>query len=185
MYKTRGLEYPFYVTTTLLKRIYVIYIFFANKKIYKKQALEWGKNMPKKVKINEQMWAEELVRMAKKELQNMVRLQQEMIFKLKKISGQFIYTLCDGDLLYRIGLIPDQVVGKALHDFLHTEKMKCYQRVWEGEELVTYESMSNGITYFAALRPIKRGGEVIEVIGSCVDIFIFTKENISINTLIT
>lgn len=101
-------------------------------------------------------------------------MQQGMIFKYKKISGQFIHTLCDGDLLYRLGLIPNQVVGKTLHEFLPTEsameKTKYYQRAWEGEELVTYESMINGIFYLAALRPIKHSGEVVEVIGSCVDI---------------
>ncbi|MET1013544.1 MAG: EAL domain-containing protein, partial [Paenisporosarcina sp.] len=124
--------------------------------------------------INERMWSEELVQMAKNELQDTVRLQQGMIMKFKKISGQFIHTLCDGDLLYRLGIIPDQVVGKALHEFLPIEtvieKTKFYQRAWEGEELVTYEGMLNGISYLAALRPIKRGGEVIEVIASCVDI---------------
>ncbi|MFJ7828378.1 EAL domain-containing protein [Psychrobacillus sp. NPDC096623] len=124
--------------------------------------------------INDRMWAEELAQIAKREIQDTVRLQQGMIFKYKKISGQFIHTLCDGDLMYRLGLIPDQVVGKAVHEFLPTEsameKTKYYQRAWEGEELVTYESMINGIFYLASLRPIKRSGEVIEVIGSCVDI---------------
>lgn len=55
-----------------------------------------------------------------------------MIFKYKKISVQFIHTLCDGDLLYRLGLIPNQVAGKVLHEFLPTvspmEKKKYYQR---------------------------------------------------------
>ncbi|MFF2752782.1 EAL domain-containing protein [Psychrobacillus sp. NPDC058041] len=124
--------------------------------------------------IKDRMWAEELIQIAKKEIQDTVRLQQGMIFKYKKISGQFIHTLCDGDLMYRLGLIPNQVVGKTVHEFLPTEsameKTKYYQRAWEGEELVTYESMINGIFYLAALRPIKRSGEVIEVIGSCVDI---------------
>jgi len=123
---------------------------------------------------NERMWAEELVQMAKKELHDTVRLQQGMIFKYKEISGQFIHTLCDGDLVYRLGVIPDQVVGKTLYDFLPTENavkiIPPYKRAWKGEELVTYESMLNGISYLAALRPIKRAGEVVEVIGSCVDI---------------
>ena len=48
-------------------------------------------------------------------------MQQGMIFKYKKISGQFIHKLCDGDLLYLLGLIPNQVVRKALNEFLPTE----------------------------------------------------------------
>jgi diguanylate cyclase (GGDEF)-like protein/PAS domain S-box-containing protein len=124
--------------------------------------------------MNERMWAEELVYKAKKEMQDTVRLQQGMILKFKKINDRFIHTLCDGELLYRIGLVPSQVVGKALYDFLSnetaTEKTKYYQKAWEGEDLVTYENQVNGIHYLASLRPIKRGGEVVEVIGSCVDI---------------
>jgi len=124
--------------------------------------------------MNEQMWEEELLQIAKKELQDTVRLQQGMILKFRKINNQFIHTLCDGELLYRIGLIPFQVVGKSLHDFLPIElaeeRIHYYQRAWEGEDLVTYEGMMNGIHYLASLRPIKRGGEVVEVISSFVDI---------------
>ncbi|OES45852.1 hypothetical protein BA724_01440 [Domibacillus iocasae] len=129
--------------------------------------------------MNERMWAEELIYKAKKEMQDTVRLQQGMILKFKKINDRFIHTLCDGELLYRMGLIPSQVVGKALHDFLPIEsakeKTKYYQRAWEGEDLVTYESVINGLSYLASLRPIKRGGEVIEVISSCVDITAYKK----------
>ncbi|WP_404328692.1 EAL domain-containing protein [Mesobacillus maritimus] len=124
--------------------------------------------------INERMWAEELVRQARKELNETIHLQQGMIYKYKKINGQFIHTLCDGELLYRMGLIPNLVVGKQLHDFLPKhmakEKLVHYERAWNGEENVTYEEEINGIHYLATLSPIKRGGEVVEVIASCFDI---------------
>ncbi|WP_338450142.1 PAS domain S-box protein [Niallia oryzisoli] len=124
--------------------------------------------------LNERMWAEELLNLAKKEMEDTVRLQQGMIFKVKKINGRFIHTLCDGELMYRLGAIPTQVVGKELHEFLPHEsaskKSEYYHRVWDGEELVSYEDRLNGIHYLAHLRPIKRGGEVVEFIGSCVDI---------------
>lgn len=124
--------------------------------------------------VNDRKWAEELVRMARNELKETIRLQQGMIFKYKKINGQFIHTLCDGELLYRTGLIPSLVVGKQLSEFLPKEmaeeKELYYQRAWNGEEHVTYEEEINGVYYLAALSPIKRGGEVVEVIGSCIDI---------------
>jgi diguanylate cyclase (GGDEF)-like protein/PAS domain S-box-containing protein len=123
---------------------------------------------------NERMWLKELLSSAEKELQDTVRLQQGMIFKFKKINDRFIHTLCDGELMYRFGMITAQVVGKGLHDFLPIQnaisKTIYYQRAWEGEEFVSYEAELNGIHYLAILRPIKKGGEVIEVIGSCVDI---------------
>ena len=31
---------------------------------------------------------------------------------------RFIHTLCDGKLMYRMGLTPEQVIGKELKDFL-------------------------------------------------------------------
>ncbi|HZG72664.1 MAG TPA: EAL domain-containing protein [Chondromyces sp.] len=124
--------------------------------------------------VNEQMWIEELLRAAKKELQDTVRLHQGMIMKFKKINGRFIHTLADGELLYRFGLIPAQIVGKELFEILPersaARKTKYYQRAWEGEEFVSYEDQLNGIYYLATLRPIKRGGEVVEVIVSCMDI---------------
>jgi PAS domain S-box-containing protein len=123
---------------------------------------------------NNRIWMKELLRKARKELAETIRLQQGMIFKYKLVNGRFIHTLCDGELLYRIGLIPAQVVGKQLEDFLPKEnalfKLAHYERAWNGEERVTYVSEGNGITYLAALSPVKHCGQVVEVIGSCVDI---------------
>ena len=120
------------------------------------------------------IWYEELLNQAKKELEDTVRMQQGMIFKYKKIGGQFVHTLCDGELLYRMGLTPAQVVGKRLDEFLSMDialnKTPYYQRAWDGEEQVHYEDEFNGIVYLAILSPIRKGGEIIEVIGSCVDI---------------
>ncbi|WP_337956082.1 PAS domain S-box protein [Alicyclobacillus herbarius] len=96
------------------------------------------------------------------------------MFKFTRQNGRFIHTLCDGQLLYHLGLTPEQVVGKELKDLLPREdaerKLQCYQRAWNGEENVIYEGKLNDLWYLAFLRPIRRGGQVIEVIGSCVDI---------------
>lgn len=56
-----------------------------------------------------QKWLEEALRMARQELAETVR-QQEMIFKFTWGNGKFIHTLCDGELLYRMGLNPEQVI---------------------------------------------------------------------------
>jgi PAS domain S-box-containing protein len=108
------------------------------------------------------------------EINEAIRLHQGMIFKYKKINGHFIHTFCDGELLHRFGLTPEDIVGKQLLDFLPNEvaeeKQIYYQRAWNGEERFTYEAELNGIYYLAVLSPIKREGEVVEVIGSCIDI---------------
>ncbi|MFC4802001.1 EAL domain-containing protein [Neobacillus sp. GCM10023253] len=124
--------------------------------------------------LNHQMLMDELLKSAQRELKDTIRLQQGMIFKYKKIKNRFIHTQCDGELLYRFGILPSQVIGKELEDFLPyrnaIDKTAYYRRAWEGEEFVTYEDELNGINYLTTLRPIKKAGVVIQVIGSCIDI---------------
>ncbi|WP_158555827.1 EAL domain-containing protein [Peribacillus glennii] len=123
---------------------------------------------------NERQWADEMLRKAREDLNNTVRLQQGMILKYKKINNKFIHTLCDGELLYRMGFIPNEVIGKELSEFLPyevaKEKTAFYERAWNGDERVTYEGEINGIHYLEVFSQIKSGGKVVEVIGSCVDI---------------
>lgn len=94
-------------------------------------------------------------------------------------NGRYIHTLCDGELLYKLGLRPEDVEGKQIYDFLPIpyaeEKCQYYQRAWKGEENVIYEGEVNDISYLASLRPIRRGGPVGEVIGSSVKISEFKK----------
>lgn len=125
-------------------------------------------------KDNDKNWDEEMVRVAKTELQNTLRRQQGLTLKFEKINGKLIHTLCEGELIYRLGILPEEVVGRELSEILPqeaaVEKERHYQRAWNGEEHVTYEAVLNGVHYMAALRPIRRGGRVVEVIASCVDI---------------
>ncbi|MUG71564.1 PAS domain S-box protein [Paenibacillus validus] len=118
---------------------------------------------------------EESLRSKEQELQEIVTKQQGMTFKCKEIDGRFIHTMCAGELVYRAGHTPEQIIGHELRDFLPAEtalrKEQYYRRAWQGEEHVLYEGYAgNGVTYLASLKPIKRNGQVVEVIASCVDI---------------
>lgn len=109
------------------------------------------------------------------DLSNTIRYQQGMTFKYKKINGRYIHTLADGELLYRLGLTPEQVVGKDLFDFLPHEiassKVEYCNKAWNGEENLIYEGTLNNVTYLASLKPIRdHNGSVVEVIASCIDI---------------
>ena len=117
---------------------------------------------------------EKLMR-AYQELLDTVRYQQGMTFKVRKINGRFIHTLCEGQLLYKFGLTPEQVVGKELYDFLPYEmalsNIKYYDLAWNSEENVSFEGTLNEMTFLASLKPIKDiNGSVAEIIASCVDI---------------
>jgi EAL domain-containing protein (putative c-di-GMP-specific phosphodiesterase class I)/signal transduction histidine kinase len=125
-------------------------------------------------------WIEKELEITPQELLDTIRQHEGMIFKFKEKKGRFIHTLCDGDLMYRMGYTSEQIVGKELYDFLpdpvSKEKIQYYQRAWAGEEHVLYERKDKGIWYLATLRPIRIGGQVVEVIASCVDI---TEQKIS------
>ncbi|MCM3024710.1 sensor domain-containing phosphodiesterase [Heyndrickxia ginsengihumi] len=123
---------------------------------------------------NKKKWREEALQSKRQELHDAVRMHQGFIFKFVKQEDKFIHTLCDGDLLYQMDYTPEQIIGSELKDFLPEEaakqKLQFYQKAWEGEEHIIYEGEINSIHYFATLRPVRKGGKVVEVIGSCIDI---------------
>lgn len=107
------------------------------------------------------------------ELRNTVRQQQGMIFKYIKKGDTFIHTLCDGELVHKLGLSSKKVVGKSLNDFLPQSdvdfKNLYYDKAWAGE-ITSYEGQMKGVSYLVQLSPVFKEGKVIEVIGSCIDI---------------
>ncbi|MDF2661116.1 MAG: sporulation kinase [Paenibacillus sp.] len=108
------------------------------------------------------------------ELEETLREQQGMTFRFYKTGGKFIHTYCTGRLLLKLGLTPEEVVGRELIEFYPAQiairKETFYARAWEGEENVTYEGEIGGVSYLASLRPIRVSGKIVEVVASCVDI---------------
>jgi len=121
-----------------------------------------------------QSWLQRGLEQSHQDLQEIVRKQQGMIFKYRKENGEFIHVFSDGELIYRLQLTPEQIIGKEMQDFLPEaeadRKKKYYERAWNGEENVIYESSVNGLRYVTSLRPVVRSGKVVEVIGCSVDI---------------
>ncbi|MFP7171195.1 EAL domain-containing protein [Terribacillus sp. 7520-G] len=118
-----------------------------------------------------QSWLQRGLEQSHQDLQEIVRKQQGMIFKYRKENGEFIHVFSDGELIYRLQLTPEQIIGKEMQDFLPEadRKKKYYERAWNGEENVIYESSVNGLRYVTSLRPVVRSGKVVEVIGCSVD----------------
>lgn len=128
----------------------------------------------KKLTLNGKRRKDSYVYLARQDLIDTLREQQGMTFKFKRMGDKFIHTLNEGRLSKRLGLDSEKdVVGKSLEDFLPAQyaknKLEYYERAWSGEN-VTYEGELNGVSYLASLRPVIRNGQVVEVIGSCVDI---------------
>ncbi len=116
---------------------------------------------------------------SKQELKDTVHELQGGIFKFKKTDKHFIHTLCDGQFYYQNGIYSERVVGKSLRTIdasiipphLVPQLMKYYLQAWEGKEIIFELPWPNDKTIILiALRPIKRNGQVIEVVGSTVDI---------------
>ncbi|WKA57081.1 EAL domain-containing protein [Planococcus shenhongbingii] len=124
--------------------------------------------------ISQRLWLERELILTKQELQETFRQQDGLIFKFKYKDGNFIHTLCDGELLYRLGLTPELVIGKELAQIFPYEKAidieRNYRLAWKGEQNISYEGEENGIHYLVILRSIIRKGKVVEVIASCIDI---------------
>ncbi|WP_309123178.1 EAL domain-containing protein [Paenibacillus sp.] len=123
---------------------------------------------------SERMWMREQLRLARKELEETLRLQQGLTFKYKKVDGRFVITLCGGQLLRRFGVDAEEVVGKHVSEIVAPDEVaplnEQYQKAWDGEEEVTYEAKVLGVWCLASLTPIRRGGVVVEVVGSAIDI---------------
>ncbi|MFD1738193.1 putative bifunctional diguanylate cyclase/phosphodiesterase [Bacillus salitolerans] len=124
--------------------------------------------------VSQQLWDENMVKRAQCELSEAIRLHNGMIFKCKKQNGRFIYTLCDGDLLYRMGLSPENIVGKDIFDIFPDDdaalKQIYYDKVWNGEDKVSFEGQIGDTFYITTLTPIIRSGKISEIIGSSIDI---------------
>ncbi|MGR3779579.1 PAS domain-containing sensor histidine kinase [Bacillus paramycoides] len=123
--------------------------------------------------------ANETLLESKRELKDTVHQLQGGIFKFKKVNGNFIHTLCDGQLFYQHGFYSQQVVGKSLPTIdpsiipfhLIPRLLKYYQQAWDGEEVTFELPWPNDETMILfSLRPVKREETVVEVVGSTVDI---------------
>lgn len=123
--------------------------------------------------------ANETLLESKRELKDTVHELQGGIFKFKKVNGDIVHTLCDGQLFYQQGFHSEQVVGKSLIALdpaivpfhLVPQLLKHYHRAWDGEDVtfeVPWPNDKGGVLF--SLRPVKREGKVIEVVGSTVDI---------------
>jgi DNA-binding LytR/AlgR family response regulator len=96
-----------------------------------------------------------------------------MVFTFVKKGNEFVHTNIEGQLVYNLGYTPSDIIGKTLTELFPGEyaemKFNYYSDAWAGN-IIHYQSIINGIQYIAYLRPIKEGGKVVEVIGSCINV---------------
>ncbi|WP_051348599.1 ATP-binding protein [Peribacillus kribbensis] len=108
------------------------------------------------------------------------------VFKFIKKDNDFIHTFAEGDFLEKIGLSPACIIGKTLHDFSPedqaNQKQCFYEIAWNGNS-VNYEGGANGYHYLASLTPLIIDSQVVEVVGTAIDITDYWKNVTKIQDL--
>ena len=108
------------------------------------------------------------------DMRDLVRNQLCIINKFKKEGSRFVHTLVDGQFLYKVGLVPSDILGKALEELPISSEMyhfhlKQYEKAWNGAEVI-YENSINGLNLLSSLKPIVKDGKTVEVVSTIVDI---------------
>ncbi|RKD24365.1 hypothetical protein BEP19_08195 [Ammoniphilus oxalaticus] len=124
--------------------------------------------------INEYTKLNTKLKKSQQELRETLRGQQGVIFKFKKEDGNFIHTLCDGQLIRKSQLNPDLFLSpdwtRLLQPDIVDELLGQYERAWQGSDTSSEIRWPNGHFLQLMLQPIFRSGQVIEVVGSIFDI---------------
>lgn len=109
-----------------------------------------------------------------REFVTVLQKHQGIIFEFTLRNGRFIHTLCEGSLLSLIHLDPKMVVNRELGDFLRPDLAAYmegfYMKAWKGEDQLYETELDYGVVGLVELKPIVENGQVLQVIGSCVNI---------------
>ncbi|XXM70676.1 PAS domain S-box protein [Lysinibacillus sphaericus] len=110
----------------------------------------------------------------KVELENTLRLQKTITYKIKKHKEDFVIEMAAGDLLNKLDISPASVIGKTIQevfDSYHLGKIHPkLKKIWETGEEMTYEDEYLGLEYIASMVPVMKDSEVATIICSIADI---------------
>jgi two-component system sporulation sensor kinase A len=111
----------------------------------------------------------------KLEFQKVIHHQQGLIFSITKKDKDFFYTLCDGQILKKIHLPSEQIVGRRPQDIMPPELANKiilrYEQAWSHQEKVVFEEVTpNGYVWLTVINPVVENGKTVTLIGSSVDV---------------
>ncbi|MFD1020772.1 sensor domain-containing protein [Thalassobacillus hwangdonensis] len=116
----------------------------------------------------------QLIDAMKNDFRRTVNAMVNLIFKVEvDQEGEYYFTLFEGKLAHELGLTTEKVQGRKLKEIFAPEKVAFlkdkYERAFNNQE-INYKHKYNGKHIYTTLSPIMEQGEMIEVIGSSVDI---------------
>lgn len=110
-----------------------------------------------------------------RELLDMLRMQPGLTFKFLKRRESYVYVLLEGELVHRLGVKPEEIIGKSIDEIVGIPEAfnallkEQYDLAWQGHRL-QYEMEAGDYQVLVTLQPIVEHGEVIAVIGCGADI---------------
>jgi PAS domain S-box-containing protein len=115
---------------------------------------------------------------AKSELKTIIQQQQALILRVVQADGDFIFTLCDGQLISQLGVAPDELVGKQPQDIFPKEIADTinhhYQLSWKSQEKEVfdfyYPTKEHELYWLTVVSPLIENGQTTSLLVYAVDI---------------
>ncbi|MDP4103433.1 MAG: ATP-binding protein [Bacillota bacterium] len=115
---------------------------------------------------------------AKNELKTIIQQQQALILRIDKVDGEFIYTLCDGQLISQLGYTPDELIGKRPQDLFLKETADMinhhFQLSWDSQEKEVFDFFDPTNVYeifwLTIVSPLIENGQTTSLLVYAVDI---------------
>ncbi|MBB6218140.1 diguanylate cyclase (GGDEF)-like protein/PAS domain S-box-containing protein [Anaerosolibacter carboniphilus] len=116
----------------------------------------------------------QIQRLLRNDLKQTVQSLQNLVYKCKKNDKDEIYfTLFEGKLAEKFGLNTDMVFERKLSDIFREKTLKniidYFTNAFKGQ-MCHFELQYEGKTYYTSLSPIINHTQVVEVVGSAIDI---------------
>lgn len=109
----------------------------------------------------------------KQELNHVLLQHEGIIIKIVKIDNQFAFKICDGKLLNKLNLSPDEIIGHTPHHFLEKGKAdflheKFMLTLVENKQV--FEAPYRGYSLLINLTKVVNANGSIEIVGNIVDV---------------
>lgn len=100
--------------------------------------------------------------------------QQGLVFMLVPNHNTYVFRVCDGDLLYKMGWSPLDILGRSIEDIASgsgespTHWLHYCESAMSGEDIV-FDMEVRGIRLLISMRAVERDGANIAIVGSGIE----------------
>jgi two-component system sporulation sensor kinase A len=134
--------------------------------------------------ISDRKKYEEALLEAKSELKEIIQQQQALILRIEKQGEDFIYTLCDGQLINQLGVTSEEIIGTRPQDMFPKEIADVinhhFQLCWESRDKQVFEffdpTREQDFYWLTIVSPIIENGQTISLLVYAIDVLERKKE---------